>query len=83
MGGDLVMTKKFSMATLLRITVRRHGLVCLAMVAVIEVMHYFRHDGLGLTDVRDGVIALCVFGLVSLLIEYNRMVNGKQEGSKR
>ena len=83
MGGGLMTTEKFSMATLLHITVRRHGLSWLAMVAVIEVMHYFRHGGLGLTDVRDGVIALCVFGLVSLLIEYNRMVNGQQESTKR
>ena len=75
-------TEKFSMATLLRNTVCRHGLACLAMVAVVEVMHYFRHGGLGLTDVRDGVIALCVFGLVSLLIEYNRMVNGTQDAPK-
>ena len=76
-------TEKLSMATLLRIAVRRHGLRCLAFLAVLEVMHYFRHGGLDLTDVRDGVIALCIFGLVSLLIEYNRMVNGKQEESKR
>lgn len=76
------MTKKFSRATLLRITVRRHGLACLAMLAVVEVMHYFRHGGLDLTDVRDGVIALCIFGLLSLLIEYNRMVNGKQGAPK-
>lgn len=74
---------KFSMATLLRSTARHHGLACLAMLAVVEVMHYFRHGGLDLTDVRDGVIALCVFGLLSLLIEYNRMVNGKQDESKR
>ena len=76
-------TEKFSMATLLRITARRHGLACLTMAAVVEVLHYFRQGGLGLTDVRDGVIALCVFGLVALLIEYNRMVNGKQEELKR
>lgn len=74
---------KFSMATLLRSTARRHGLACLAMLVVVEVMHYFRHGRFDLTDVRDGVIALCVFGLLSLLIEYNRMVNGKQEGAKR
>lgn len=82
MGDDLMTTEKFSMATLLRNTVRRHGLSCLAMVAVIEVMHYFRHGGLDLTDVRDGVIALCVFGLVPLLSEYNRMVNGTQDAPK-
>lgn len=72
-------TEKFSMATLLRITVRRHGPACLAMLVALEAMHYFRHGGFVLTDVRDGVIALCVLGLVSLLIEYKRMVNGVRE----
>ena len=72
-------TEKFSMATLLRITVRRHGLRCLAMLAVLEVMHYFRHGGFDLTDVRDGVIVLFAFGLLSLMIEYNRMVNRGQD----
>lgn len=75
----------FSLVALLRNTVRRYGLSCLAMLAmlaVLEAMHYFRHGGLDLTDVRSGAIALGAFGLVSLLIEYNRMVNGKQGAPK-
>lgn len=76
-------TNKFSMAALLHITARRHGLSCLAMLLMTEVMHYFRHRTFDFTDVRDGMIAVGMFAVIFLLIEYNHMVNGKQEAPKR
>ncbi len=74
-------TRQFSIA-LLRTTVRRHGLNWLAMLLVIELIHYFRHGSLALSDAGDAMIALLVFATISLLIEYNRMVNGKQDAPK-
>ena len=72
-------TDKFSLPALLRITARRHGLSCLALLLMTEVLHYFRHGSFDYTDVRDGLIAVGIFAVIFLWIEYHRMVNGKQD----
>ena len=72
-------TDKFSLPALLRITARRHGLSCLALLLMTEVLHYFRHGSFDYTDVRDGLIAAGIFAVIFLLIEYHRMVIGKQD----
>lgn len=70
------------MRVLLRSTLRRHGWRCLAFVAILEVMHYLRHGSLDVSDVRDGLIALCVAGVVALLIEANRKMYETQDAPK-
>ena len=65
----------FSMGILLRSTLRRFGWRCVAFVIALELMHYLRRGSLDLSDVRDGVIALCVAAVVSLLIEANRKMD--------
>lgn len=75
-------TNKLSIAALLRMTVRRHGLGCLAMVAVVMLMHYWRHQTLELADLGHALLALLTFAVISLLIEYNHMVNDKQDAPK-
>lgn len=76
-------TNKFSMAALLRMTMRRHGLGCLAMVGVVMLMHYWRHGTLELADMGHALLALLTFAVISLLIEYNRTVNGTQDSAQR
>lgn len=70
------------MGVLLRSTLRRHGWRCLAFVAILEVLHYLRRGSLDLTDVRDGLIALCVAAVIALLIEANRKMPEIQDAPK-
>lgn len=70
------------MRGLLRSTLRRHGWRCLAFVAILELMHYLRRGSLDVSDVRDGLIALCVAGVIALLIEANRRMSEIQDAPK-
>lgn len=72
----------FTMGVLLRSTLRRHGWRCLAFVAILEVMHYLRAGSLDMADARDGLIALCVAGVIALLIEANRKMSEIQDAPK-
>ena len=76
-------TNKFSIAALLRVTVRRHALGCVGMVLMLALMHYWNHRSFELADVGHAMIALVGFAVVSLLIEYNRQRNGAQDQTKR
>lgn len=69
---------RLSMAGLLRSTLRRYGWRCVAFVVVLEVMHYLRLGSLDLSDVRDGLIALCVAAVIALMIEANRKMHEVQ-----
>lgn len=70
------------MGGLLRSTLRRHGWRCLAFVAILELMHYLRRGSLDVSDVGDGLIALCVAGVIALLIEANRRMPEIQDAPK-
>ena len=66
------------LASLLARTMRRSGWSILAMVLVMNALHWMRHDMLDWSDARDSVCMLLIYLAVAMLLEYKRQRDAEE-----